>query len=1671
MIFNRTFFRIVLILLAINNTGYSQIYLNENFETKFPEDWNEYVNMEFQWDTLDGGYSADGQYDTRHPNSAKQGERNAFFHVISEDQPSTILTLPAADLEFAIKPDLNFFHAQDEWLGQDVLEVLYKSGENKPWVSLAYYDNETPNNTWIERNIQIPDSALTDSCIIGFKATSNRGYGVCIDSVSIIERGEESRALDTITFNQNFDKSVISESGDNPILRIGFVVTGNTDTLALDSIGLQSLNTNDDDVQKNGVNLYFTEEPFFTNEYKVDSNVTITNGEIIFDNLDFPLPTGYSYLWVAFDIDSDSTHNIHQNTLDVFIEQNAIQVAGSAYPSQDVYPAGDREIEEAIYYDDFETDQGWTLTGEFELDKPQGLGGQRGEPDPTEALIGTNVLGTDLTGLGTYPGDYEESMTKDQDAAVTKTINCNYYRDINLTFNRWLNVEVLDNDTASLYYSIDDGNTWNVFWYNRTSGSITEIDWNLVSYELPEEVEYQPELKIKIAIGPTNSGDRQFSGWNIDKFAITGNYIATDLSVTEITQPVDGCGHSSEDTIVARIENTGADTVFAPIPLICSPDGGTTLIRDTLYTNLIPGEDTLYRFRQTVDLSEPNLYDQFFVQTDLLEDEYRDNDTLYKNIYAPPTYKLPYSYDFEDNENDFWESNGTNSSWEWGLSTTAGLTITPENTEDNYWVTNLDGNFNNDENSFVSSPCFDFQDMDFPVIELRIFSDGNTAEDGAHVQYSVDGGVSWNHVDTLFYGASYNWDWYNNLDTIEGINAPGWDESNSGWYNVRTFLPSEITNKKDVKFRIHFGSNSTGNAKEGFAFDDIYIFNAPDDVGVDSILAPFSRCEPSGTVFPEISIKNYGLDSIDAGDSIPVGIDIEFAGKASISEFDTVVLSQALPPDSTLSFTFGKTLSLDSAGKFALTAYTLMEEYPEFYNLPESNDTATKLVEIYGYPEANLGPDIWTVQPDTLVLQTPSDPAHHSYLWQDGSTNSTFDVSVADTFHVEVTRDTSGCIARDTLVVNQLIRDIGIDSVFAPVSDCELSNAVFPEARFMNFGTDTIQPGDTLMFGAQTNGQQIEDTLEMSETIYPGEQYRHTFQKSLDLSVLDTTYDLKVYTRFPYDTQTNNDTLTVSVTSYGYPDFSLNTDTLVEALSYDIEAETGYPLYEWEYGDENSSVFTVTDSLYQATNDQWYAVTVTDNNGCSATDSAHVKLWIHDMRVSQKITPLSDCELPEESPVEVEIQNSGTDTVFTGTDVYVGFDLAGTQVQQDTLQLTQDLLPGNTLTHQFDSLVDLSAFGDYLFDFYTLQPNDMRTENDTLQDTTSAFGYPEITLGPDTNVAALSYTLDPGDFASYEWHDGSTGRYFTVEEGAETASNYYSVTVTDIHGCVSTDSVKVILAITDAKPVSLIRPEAACSFPEPVEVEISVQNLSNFTFESGEQIPVGYQVHGQEVLDTITLDSEVAPEGTVQFTFDTKATLTGAGFHTFNIFSSFSGDLKPENDTITQNVEAYGAPDVDIGPDTVKLEEDDFPYFLDAGDFDSYEWHNGSHKRTHQANEPGTYWVIVTDDYGCVGGDTIEIVLDSSSVGIGDEILSGENYTIAVYPVPARERLNVDIKSSRLQRFRLILINMNGQMVYTNQVRTREGIYEIETNALPKGVYYLRIETKAGINSRQIIIQ
>ena len=198
---------------------------------------------------------------------------------------------------------------------------------------------------------------------------------------------------------------------------------------------------------------------------------------------------------------------------------------------------------------------------------------------------------------------------------------------------------------------------------------------------------------------------------------------------------------------------------------------------------------------------------------------------------------FPYLEDFESG-NDDWYTGGTNSSWQYGIP--AGSTINSAASGTNAWVTNLTGDYNPDEISYITSPRFNLSGINYPKIEFSIWWYSEGFYDGANFQYKQGTGewktLGTDQGDDSWYNSSYIY----SIEKGFGFdinNSAGWsgdDEwgyGSDGWVTVSHALTG-IDNRSDVTFRIAFASNS-GYENDGIAIDDINIFSDP--TGIDPV--------------------------------------------------------------------------------------------------------------------------------------------------------------------------------------------------------------------------------------------------------------------------------------------------------------------------------------------------------------------------------------------------------------------------------------------------------------------------------------------------------------------------------------------------------------------------------------------------------------------------------------------------------------------------------------------------------------------------------------------------------------------------------------------------------------------------------------------------------------------
>jgi hypothetical protein len=216
-----------------------------------------------------------------------------------------------------------------------------------------------------------------------------------------------------------------------------------------------------------------------------------------------------------------------------------------------------------IFDDSFESRDGWTMSGLWEIGAPLGLGGQEQSyavPDPTEGCLGSSVLGYNLS------GDYENSLPARH--ATSPPIDCSGMTETRLRFCRWLGVEQPGYDKATVAVSTN-GSDWSTLWENPAI--IGDLEWVEVEYDISEFADDQPTVYLRWTMGPTDGGLR-FCGWNVDNVRVVSmfceGYLCGDIDA-------DGIGPDITDLIylVTYMFQEGPEP---PVMDACDVDGNLT---------------------------------------------------------------------------------------------------------------------------------------------------------------------------------------------------------------------------------------------------------------------------------------------------------------------------------------------------------------------------------------------------------------------------------------------------------------------------------------------------------------------------------------------------------------------------------------------------------------------------------------------------------------------------------------------------------------------------------------------------------------------------------------------------------------------------------------------------------------------------------------------------------------------------------------------------------------------------------------------------------------------------------------------------------------------------------------------------------------------------------------
>lgn len=370
----------------------------------------------------------------------------------------------------------------------------------------------------------------------------------------------------------------------------------------------------------------------------------------------------------------------------------------------------------------------------------------------------------------------------------------------------WTKIGTASSASGVNWYN-DDVNQW---WDDRSGAAGT---WRLASHVLDDTAGFT-DVRIRIAF--ETDGSVTYEGVGVDDVQILLD-TNDDLAVGAVTPPAPGCGAVTSGPITVTIRNFGGVAVSGFDVSYTDPDDVT--VTETVSTS-IPAYGSLdYAFRSSLTVSTTTVY---AVEVDATGDPVDSNDRGLVTVdpgldIGTVALGTGYEEGFETDAGD-WVTAATGSSWARGEP--AGTFIDDAAEGDFAWVTNPDGDYDDDELSYLTTDfCFDFSDetTDPDLSFQHLFRTESCCDEG-WVEVSTDAGVTWTKLGTSATGTN----WYN--DTSDDWWS-GTSDVDGNW-RLASHPLTDTAGEASVRIRFVFSSDFSVT-DEGFGVDDIAIDPAP----------------------------------------------------------------------------------------------------------------------------------------------------------------------------------------------------------------------------------------------------------------------------------------------------------------------------------------------------------------------------------------------------------------------------------------------------------------------------------------------------------------------------------------------------------------------------------------------------------------------------------------------------------------------------------------------------------------------------------------------------------------------------------------------------------------------------------------------------------------------------
>jgi hypothetical protein len=439
---------------------------------------------------------------------------------------------------------------------------------------------------------------------------------------------------------------------------------------------------------------------------------------------------------------------------------------------------------------------------------------------------------------------------KDQRNELAATLNLVNYNtnneEIRLEFDYKLHGYSGEEDSNKVYVRGSDTQPWvPLYAYDRkfaatgkvaNSGSLSLTDAMLASKQNFSTSTQLNFVQSDVSLIGTNSFGRGFTMDNLKLYTVQN-----DVQLISVVSPITSeCGLSGMQPLTIKVRN-GVNQTLNNIQLYYKYDNNAVVV-ETLAS--LSGKQTInYTFNNKIDLT-PKGKHTLSIWLAVNGDTYLLNDSILNYVFynQPLIVSYPYFEDFED-DNGGWFTEGKDNSWAYG-SPNSSL-INKAASGKRAWKTNLSGNYNVSELSYLYSPCFDITAVKNPYYRFKAAMDiencGQVLCDGANMEYSIDG-INWQKLGK--YGEGTNW--YN--DSLHNV----WSIQNSvNWQSSSIKLPQ---NAKSLRLRYKFEAD-LGAEREGMAIDDAEVYNEQPEVVTNNLLNIVPNPVTDGKLFIDWTAK------------------------------------------------------------------------------------------------------------------------------------------------------------------------------------------------------------------------------------------------------------------------------------------------------------------------------------------------------------------------------------------------------------------------------------------------------------------------------------------------------------------------------------------------------------------------------------------------------------------------------------------------------------------------------------------------------------------------------------------------------------------------------------------------------------------------------------------------